>query len=459
MERITYRKTLDVHKNGTQFVLRGFETSEKLSRIVEISLMASGDAIDFPLENIMALMYISSPGSELPTIKECEIKDNKIICEVSPLVTEGISTIQISLMETSPSGASSVLYTPKFNIEVTKSIVNDTALEQNSDFGILKNAISAAKTVYDQRFLRMELTDDCIFKAYYADGSWYETDILKKLFHNGNVLLSESFAHGNTGTRIGEDTDNAKYYSNLAKSEALNAKEILEESEGVLDEVRKQGVYTAFDLDFDTGEIEYVSPSFSFFVNTDTGKLDAIGQSYSFSEEIYRLITMWLAQNGVVLSDLEKISTTHTELLTNLGALVDAHSESIGNHESTLLENSNDLREIKPLTAKLDQIVTDWLTGTVLWTNPSPTSEFASQTIELNLSEYKRIVVVSDQYEGRVVCYEKDTTYMLWGYYSDGCVGRTVHFNDSGVSIGSFSSGMAVNNSKLIPQKIIGYKY
>ena len=370
MERITYRKTLDVHKNGTQFVLRGFETSEKLSRIVEISLMASGDAIDFPLENIMALMYISSPGSELPTIKECEIKDNKIICEVSPLVTEGISTVQISLMETRPSGASSVLYTPKFSIEVTKSIVNDTALEQNSDFGILKNAITAAKTVYDQRFLRMELTDDCIFKAYYADGSWYETDILKKLFKNGNVLLSESFAHGNTGTRIGEDTDNAMYYSNLAKSEALNAKEILEESEGVLDEVRKQGVYTAFTLDFNTGEIEYASPSFAFEVNTDTGKLDVIGQSYSFDEEIYRLITMWLAQNGVVLTDLEKISTNHSEEIGTLQEVSLFHTGAIetlnevrpieqgGTGVSTLeaLRNTLTIDKLSPLSSYLSFI-------------------------------------------------------------------------------------------------------
>ena len=452
MERITYRKTLDVHKNGTQFVLRGFETSEKLSRIVEISLMASGDAIDFPLENIMALMYISSPGSELPTIKECEIKDNKIICEVSPLVTEGISTVQISLMETRPSGASSVLYTPKFNIEVTKSIVNDTALEQNSDFGILKNAISAAKTVYDQRFLRMELTDDCIFKAYYADGSWYETDILKKLFHNGNVLLSESFAHGNTGTRIGEDTDNAMYYSNLAKSEALNAKEILKESEGVLDEVRLQGVYTAFDLDFDTGEIEYVSPSFSFFVNNDTGKLEAVGQSYSFSEEIYRLITMWLAQNGVVLTDLEKISTTHTELLANLGISVDGLWEYVEAMNSRIAEISESLTET---IVKLD--------GDVVWEDEAqifPVDE--STTITVDLSAYKRFVLTWKHYDSHVDTYinTKGVKYMLDAPWNVASVARDITITDEGFTVSKLSASHASPQEKECkPIKLIGYKY
>ena len=452
MERITYRKTLDVHKNGTQFVLRGFETSEKLSRIVEISLMASGDAIDFPLENIMALMYISSPGSELPTIKECEIKDNKIICEVSPLVTEGISTIQISLMETSPSGASSVLYTPKFNIEVTKSIVNDTALEQNSDFGILKNAISAAKTVYDQRFLRMELTDDCIFKAYYADGSWYETDILKKLFHNGNVLLSESFAHGNTGTRIGEDTDNAMYYSNLAKSEALNAKEILKESEGVLDEVRKQGVYTAFTLDFNTGEIEYASPSFSFFVNNDTGKLEVVGQSYSFSEEIYRLITMWLAQNGVVLSDLEKISTTHTELLANLGISVDGLWEYVEAMNSRIAEISGSLTET---IVKLD--------GDVVWEDEAqifPVDE--STTITVDLSAYKRFVLtwMNDDFHIDTHINKKGVKYLLDAPWSVASVMRHITITDKGFTVSALTASHASpHDYECKPIKLIGYKY
>ena len=452
MERITYRKTLDVHKNGTQFVLRGFETSEKLSRIVEISLMASGDSIDFPLENIMALMYISSPGSEIPTIKEGEIKDNKIICEVSPLVTEGISTVQISLMETRPSGASSVLYTPKFNIEVTKSIVNDTALEQDSDFGILKNAISAAKTVYDQRFLRMELTNDCIFKAYYADGSWYETDLLKKLFHNGNVLLSESFAHGNTGTRIGEDTDNAMYYSNLAKSEALNAKEILAESEGVLNEVRQQGVYTAFTLDFNTGEIEYASPSFAFEVNTNTGKLDVIGQSYSFSEEIYRLITMWLAQNGVVLSDLEKISTTHEKRLDRLANAVESFEVSV--------EGIN--TRISGISESLDKTIVE-RSGEVVWADEAqefPVDE--DTTITVDLSEYKSFVLTwthKFKYEDTHIN-TKGVRYMLDAPWNVASIVRYITMTDEGFTISKATSTEASPNEEdCKPLKLIGYKY
>ena len=113
MERITYRKTLDVHKNGSQFLLQGFETADKLSRVIEISLMASGDAIDFPLEQIAALMYVTTPGAEDPSIIECAIKDNKVVYEVLPIVVEGITTMQLKLIETSPDGAKSVLASPK----------------------------------------------------------------------------------------------------------------------------------------------------------------------------------------------------------------------------------------------------------------------------------------------------------------------------------------------------------
>ena len=181
----------------------------------------------------------------------------------------------------------------------------------------------------------MELSSDCVFRAYYADGSVYETDFLKRLFLNGNALLSESFAHGGTETRAGEDTDNSMYYSNVARSEALKAKDIMENSNAIREEVKLHGVYTAFAVDFESGEVEYISPSFKFKVNPETGNLDAIGQTYTLDAEIYRIVDEWLESNGVVLSELQAISTTHTQRLFELKVLTKTHSEQIDalNHE------------------------------------------------------------------------------------------------------------------------------
>lgn len=318
MERIVYRKTLDVHKSGVQFMLQGFETADKLSRVIEVSLMASGDAIDFPLERIVAMMYVTSPGADEPSINPCTIKDNKVVYEVLPIVTEGITEMQIKLIETSIDGAKSVLASPTFAVEVTKSGASDEGEEQKATFSAIEEFISKAEVAYGKRLERIELTSDCIFKAYYADETYYETDVLKRLFMNGNVLLSESFAHGNTGVRAGEDTDNSMYYSNVARSEALNAKNIMENSEELLEEVKLHGMYTAFSIDFTTGEVEYVSPSFKFNINKETGELDAIGQAYSFNDEIGRVVTEWLGEKGVVLADLQAISSKHGQNIAEL---------------------------------------------------------------------------------------------------------------------------------------------
>lgn len=338
MEQIVYRKTLDVHKNGIQFTLQGFDTADNLSRRVEISLMASGDTIDFPLERITAMMYVTTPKATEPSINACTIKDNTVVYDFLPIVEEGITELQIKLIETSPEGAQSVLAAPRFAVEVTKGNAEDESATQTTTFTALEDAVAKASAVYSERFIRMELTNDCIFKAYYADGTTYETDILKKLFYNGNVQLSESYAHGGTGVRVGEDTDNSMYYSNVSKSEALNAKEVMENSEEVLEEVRLHGVYTAFSIDFETGEVEYVSPSFKFNVNLDTGELDAIGQSYSFDTEVGRVMSDWLSTNGVVLTDLQKISGEHNTSIANLIHDVERLAEAVSNNNDAIIE-------------------------------------------------------------------------------------------------------------------------
>lgn len=328
MELITYRKTLDVHKNGIQFMLQGFETADNMSRVIEISLMASGDAIDFPLERIVAMMYVTTPSATEPSINECTIKDNKVVYNVLPIVEEGITTMQLKLIETSPEGAKSVLAAPKFAVEVTKSNVDDDGEELKTTFTAIEDFIAKADAAYGSRLERIELTSDCIFKAYYADGTTYETDVLQKLFMNGNVLLSESFAHGGTGVRAGEDTDNSKYYSNVAKSESLNAKAIMEGSEKILEEVKLHGVYTAFEMDFETGELVYLSPKYKFKLNTETGELEAEGRAFAPEDVLLTIVIDWLESIGITLP----------EDFDNLKEKVDEHSETLEEHSNKLEE-------------------------------------------------------------------------------------------------------------------------
>lgn len=322
MEQIIYRKTLDVHKNGTQFLLQGFETADKLSRVIEISLMASGDAIDFPLEGLIAMMHVTSPGATEPSINPCEIKDNKVIYNVLPIKVEGITTMQLELLEGDIEGAKRVLVSPKFAVEVTNSETNEDGEELKAEFSAIQDFIVKAEEAYGSRLDKIELDNECIFRAYYFDGTTYETDILQKLFLNGNVELSASYAHGGTGVRAGEDTDNSMYYSNVSKSEALNAKSIMENSEDILEEVRRRGVYTTFSIDFTTGEVEYVSPSFDFTINEETGEMEATPRAYTFEATVYDMLDKWIAEHGVSLDELQAKAINHDNDIL-------AHAEAI----------------------------------------------------------------------------------------------------------------------------------
>ena len=201
MERIICRKTLDVHKGGIQFTLQGFTTSDNLSRRLEISFMASGDTVDFPLENTVAMIYVTTPSAQEPSIEKCEIKDNKIIYNMLPIIEEGITEMQIKVIGTSVSGTKSVLGAPKFAIEVEKSNTDDEGAEQKPSFTALEDAVAKAMAVYDSRLLRIEFDEVCVFRAYYADGTVYETDAIRRLLLqestnlNLNTLVEEGIAN------------------------------------------------------------------------------------------------------------------------------------------------------------------------------------------------------------------------------------------------------------------------
>lgn len=272
MERITYRITLDTHKSGIQRTLQGFETADNMSRRIAVNLVASGDTYEIPLDHVVAMVYVTTPNAEEPSINECTIEDNTIIYDVLPIVEEGITEMQIKLIETRPNGAKKVLASPKFVVEVTESGLSDDDAEQTPTFSALEKAVAQANAVYDARLIRIEITEDCRFKAYYADGTVYENDYLYVALYNGNALLSESFAHGGTGIREGEDTDNSKYYKDVAKSTLAEANDVNNKSTAIMNEMLKHSIYTTFAVNYETGLLIYESQNYEFSIN-ENGEL------------------------------------------------------------------------------------------------------------------------------------------------------------------------------------------
>lgn len=329
MEKIVYRKTLDVHKNGVQFMLQGFETADKISRRIEISLMASGDTIDLPLEQIKAIMYVTTPGATEPSINDCTIKDNTIIYDVLPITVEGITEMQIKLISTRPEGANGVLPSPRFAVEVSQSNTDDESAPQVT-YTAIEEAIIKAESAYGSRLTSIELDADCVFRANYADGTMYETDVLKEFFLKGDALVSQSYAKGGTGIRTGEDTDNSMYYSNVSKSASIDAEKMRDDADEVLTEVRKHGVYTAFYIDFEKGEVEYISPSYKFNINQETGELEPIGEAYKYEDAISYYVDEWIRNNGGDYIALQnKIKAQESEIENNLKKEINGNTESI----------------------------------------------------------------------------------------------------------------------------------
>ena len=97
------------------------------------------------------------------------------------------------------------------------------------------------------------ITADMLEPNYLAKVQLYASQALS------SATVSESYAVGGTGSREGEDTDNAKYYSEEKKT---------------LEEVGKKVTETTFHVNLETGKLEYDSPNYNFTVNNSTGKLE-----------------------------------------------------------------------------------------------------------------------------------------------------------------------------------------
>lgn len=95
-----------------------------------------------------------------------------------------------------------------------------------------------------------------------------------------------------------------------------------------------------------------------------------------------------------------------------------------------------------------------------MWTNPNPTSDFAGQTINVDLSAYDHIFVSAEDGCGFVRIGQSGTIATLW--YNNGAAGFVRAFSPSPTGIIVANSTAVHNgsvvNSRVIPIKIYGVK-
>lgn len=101
----------------------------------------------------------------------------------------------------------------------------------------------------------------------------------------------------------------------------------------------------------------------------------------------------------------------------------------------------------------------------LLWTNPNPTSLFASQTISLNLSNYSHVLVEfcmyasGDTKQVMASFYASITKYLIASCaMGNTLIHRECQINSANIIFDSGYVGANVNNSACIPYKIYGIK-
>lgn len=106
---------------------------------------------------------------------------------------------------------------------------------------------------------------------------------------------------------------------------------------------------------------------------------------------------------------------------------------------------------------------------TLLWTNASPSSSFAGQTVSLDFDAYEKVEVVfyrsSVTFGALFLKLLKDTTSApILTFYDNKMAGRWVNFTSSSITFGdgkiftSYNQNPTNDNSQLIPFKIYGIK-
>lgn len=93
-------------------------------------------------------------------------------------------------------------------------------------------------------------------------------------FADTYAKTSKSYAVGDTGFRVGENTDNSKYYSEVAQNLYRDSLTTLDTVEKSLVDLNERATGVAFYVNFATGNLEYTSPIYSFAINSDTGNLE-----------------------------------------------------------------------------------------------------------------------------------------------------------------------------------------
>ena len=174
-------------------------------------------------------------------------------------------------------------------------------------------------------------------------------------------------------------------------------------------------------------------------------KVSEMTEATSFDDGDYTMIVQANQNKKIskenMLSDIPTIQNNITTINNNIGNLTNLETS----------DKSSIVNSINSLTPK------------ILWTNPSPTSNFASQNITLSSSNYDMLLWIfstgtsNSQYTSFYTIKGKGV-YASWVYNSTFLAREINYSTDTQYAVGDNKTNGTTNNASTIPQYVIGYK-
>lgn len=285
-----------------------------VNRIISIGFTDYGEEYEIPQNTNVFLKARKPDGTEINTDEFCSIVDNKVQLQIFEQLSIANGTVQCEIILSDENGTR---YTSNhFNLIVNKSVHNDENLRSSDTYKNLIDILLELKDTREyldtneasrienekQRILNetqrtsnetQRIADENIriqnenerkntfstvlntTKSYsdIAKQSSKEAKLSEENAEN-SALESESWAHGKTGIRENENTNNSEFW--CKQSEGLNeeSKKILEHASALLDEASRKILSVSFDVT-DEGELLYESEIdiYDFTINDD-GELE-----------------------------------------------------------------------------------------------------------------------------------------------------------------------------------------
>lgn len=138
MQKVTYHKTLDMQKQGTQWSINA-KLNDADSRCIIISITDGGKSF-YLTENCSAKIYGLKPdGTKI--YNDCTIEDGKCIYNITSQTVSYEGTVECELVISNNSQA---ITSPKFNIDVDNVLADEDAIESSNELTALTKATQDA---------------------------------------------------------------------------------------------------------------------------------------------------------------------------------------------------------------------------------------------------------------------------------------------------------------------------